>query len=79
MLYMPCLSYVMFTTPFEHALTWPHFTDEKAETQRGKVTCLREGTKLSKKAKTRTQSLGAGDGHHQRTVSLRKIYCLLMP
>lgn len=73
MLYIPCVSYVMFTTSFEHALTWPHFTDEEVETQRGKVTCVREGTKLIEKAKTRTQSLGAGGDHHQRTVSLRKI------
>lgn len=63
MLYMPCLFYVMFTAPFEHALTWPHFTDEEAETQRGGKylrKCLRECTKLNKKAKTGTQSLGAG-------------------
>lgn len=40
----------MLTTAFEHALSWPHFTDEEAETRRGKGACLQEGIKLSKEA-----------------------------
>lgn len=66
------LSCLMLTIAVEYALSWPHFIDEKAETPRGKLTCLQEGIKLSKKAKMRTQPLGAGGQHHHRTVGLRK-------